>query len=147
MQGLATEGVLQPNVDKVGSPCYVNHVLHNAKLINNAMHKPAKGLKEAKGITYDDEASCSAALLTAKRALEALRAKKANLAAKLVVHKAKAQPLSAEGSRDLKAGAPKAKRTAELCCGCARYSFHLQLAGAKIMPIDKLLILMKLMFQ
>ena len=24
-----------------------------------------------------------------------------------------------------------------MCCGCARYSFHLQLAGAKIMPIDK----------
>ena len=100
------------------------------------MQKPA-GLKEAKGITYDDEASCSTALLTAKRALEALRAKKASLAAKLVAHKAKAPSLGAEGSRDLRAGAPKAKRTAELCCGCARYSFHLQLAGAKIMPIDK----------
>jgi hypothetical protein len=60
-----------------------------------------------KGIMYNDEASCCRSPLSA-RAQDARPAKKANLAAMLMAHRARAPSLSAEVYSDLRAGAPRA---------------------------------------
>ncbi len=59
---------------------------------------------EAAGLMYENETSCSKALLSAG----SLQAEKANLAE--VAPRAKAPLLSAEGQRDLSAGALKANK-------------------------------------